>query len=101
MRISDWSSDVCSSDLVRDLEDIKGDPHLSATGFFRRRTHPDVGAFHEIQPPVKYGAMPPRDLGFAPRVDGAGAAIRPAIEARRSGERRVGRVVVRTCISRG
>src|SRR3546814_3181547 len=98
MRISDWSSDVCSSDLakakgehmsiiyseiarktpakptvewlalfaendipamaVRDLEDIKRDPHLSATGFFRPRTHPAVGAFHELQPPVISGAMP-------------------------------------------
>jgi hypothetical protein len=29
-----------------------------------------------MQPPVKYGAMAPRDLGFAPRVDGDGAVIR-------------------------
>ena len=61
---------------ARDLQDIKEDPHLAATGFFRHRTHPDVGAFHEMQPPVKYGAMPDRDLGFAPRVDGDGATIR-------------------------
>jgi crotonobetainyl-CoA:carnitine CoA-transferase CaiB-like acyl-CoA transferase len=67
---------------VRDLEDIKDDPHLVATGFFRRRAHPDVGAFHEMQPPVKYGAMPPRDLGFAPRVDGDGAAIRGELSCR-------------------
>ena len=61
---------------ARDLQDIKEDPHLAATGFFRHRKHPDVGAFHEMQPPVKYGAMPDRDLGFAPRVDGDGATIR-------------------------
>lgn len=61
---------------ARDLEDIKDDPHFVATGFFKHRDHPDVGGFHEMQPPVRYGAMPERDLGFAPRVDGDGAAIR-------------------------
>jgi len=61
---------------ARDLQDIRSDPHLAATGFFRRREHPDVGGFHEMQPPVKYGAALPRDLGFAPRIDSDGAAIR-------------------------
>lgn len=77
---AEWLALFAAHDIpamaVRDLQDIRDDPHLSATGFFRHRTHPDVGAFHEMQPPVKYGAMPPRDLGFAPRVDGDGAAIR-------------------------
>ena len=77
---AEWLALFAANDIpamaVRDLQDIRDDPHLSATGFFRHRTHPDVGAFHEMQPPVKYGAMPPRDLGFAPRVDGDGAAIR-------------------------
>ncbi|HWW56133.1 MAG TPA: CoA transferase [Sphingopyxis sp.] len=77
---AEWLALFAAHDIpamaVRDLQDIRDDPHLSATGFFRHRTHPDVGAFHEMQPPVKYGAMPPRDLGFAPRVDGDGDAIR-------------------------
>ena len=84
---AEWLALFAENDIpamaVRDLQDIKDDPHLSATGFFQRRTHPDVGAFHEMQPPVKYGAMPPRDLGFAPRVDGDGAAIRTEIRAAR------------------
>lgn len=84
---AEWLALFAANDIpamaVRDLEDIKDDPHLVATEFFRRRAHPDVGAFHEMQPPVKYGAMPPRDLGFAPRVDGDGAAIRLEIAARR------------------
>ena len=67
---------------VRDLQDIRADPHLAATGFFRHRTHPDVGGYWEMQPPVKYGAAPPRDLGFAPKIDGDGDAIRAAIAAR-------------------
>jgi crotonobetainyl-CoA:carnitine CoA-transferase CaiB-like acyl-CoA transferase len=67
---------------VRDLQDIRDDPHLAATGFFRHRTHPDVGGFYEMQPPVKYGAVSPRDIGFAPKVDGDGAAIRAELAAR-------------------
>jgi len=68
---------------ARDLQDIKDDPHLAATGFFRRRTHPDVGAYDEMQPPVKYGAAEPRDLGFAPRIDADGDAIRAEIAGER------------------
>ena len=77
---AEWLDLFAANDIpamaARDLQDIKEDPHLTATGFFKHRTHPDVGAFHEMQPPVKYGAMPDRDLGFAPRVDGDGNAIR-------------------------
>ena len=77
---AEWLEIFAANDIpamaVRDLQHIKDDPHFTATGFFRRREHPDVGGFHEMQPPVKYGAMPPRDLSFAPRVDGDGAAIR-------------------------
>lgn len=68
---------------VRDLQDIRDDPHLAATGFFRHRVHPDVGGFYEMQPPVKYGAVSPRDIGFAPKVDRDGAAIRAELAARR------------------
>lgn len=77
---AEWLDIFAANDIpamaARDLQDIRSDPHLAATGFFRRREHPDVGDFHEMQPPVKYGAAPPRDLGFAPRIDGDGAAIR-------------------------
>ena len=66
---------------ARDLQDIRDDPHFAATGFFRRREHPDVGGFYEMQPPVKYGAASPSDLGFAPKIDGDGAAIRAELRA--------------------
>ena len=83
---ADWLELFAANDrpamAARDLQDVRQDPHLVATGFFRHRTHPDAGAFHEMQPPVKYGAMPPRDLGFAPRVDGDGAAIRGELATR-------------------
>lgn len=86
---AEWLALFAANDIpamaARDLDDIKNDPHLAATGFFRRRTHPDVGGFHEMQPPVRYGAMPPRDLDFAPRVDGDGAAIRAELADTKDG----------------
>lgn len=77
---AEWLALFAANDIpamaARDLQHVREDPHFEATGFFRRRTHPDVGGFHEMQPPVRYGAMEPRDLGFAPRLDGDGVAIR-------------------------
>lgn len=77
---AEWLELFAANDIpamaARDLQDILDDPHLAATGFFRRREHPDVGGYYEMQPPVKYGAAPPRDIGFAPRVGGDGEAIR-------------------------
>ncbi|MBA3941165.1 MAG: carnitine dehydratase [Sphingopyxis sp.] len=77
---AEWLELFAANDIpamaARDLQDILEDPHFVATGYFRHRIHPDVGGFHEMQPPVRYSAAPPRDLGFAPRVDGDGAAIR-------------------------
>ncbi|WP_447762410.1 CaiB/BaiF CoA transferase family protein [Sphingopyxis panaciterrae] len=84
---AEWLAIFAAHDIpaiaARDLEDIKDDPHLVATGFFRGRVHPDVGAFQEMQPPVKYGAFTPRDIGFAPRVDGDGTAIRAEVAVRK------------------
>ena len=84
---TDWLDIFAANDIpamaVRDLDDIVSDPHLAATGFFRRREHPDVGAFVEMRPPVRYGAATPPDLGYAARIDGDGAAIRAELAARR------------------
>ncbi|ALJ12769.1 CaiB/BaiF CoA transferase family protein [Sphingopyxis macrogoltabida] len=84
---AEWLEIFAANDIpaiaVRDLEDIKDDPHLKATGFFRRRVHPDVGAFHEMRPPVRYGAAAPREPGFAPRIDGDGPAIRAEVAGKR------------------
>lgn len=84
---AEWLDLFAANDIpamsVRDLQDIKEDPHLVATGFFRHREHPQVGGFWEMQPPVRYSAAPPRDLGFAPTVGGDGDAIRAEIADRR------------------
>ena len=44
---------------VRDIADIMSDPHLHATGFFERRTHPSEGEWFAMKPPVKFGVEVP------------------------------------------
>jgi len=45
---------------VRDIADIRQDPHLEAVGFFERREHPTEGAYFDMKAPVKFSAAPPR-----------------------------------------
>src|SRR3546814_17459747 len=101
MRISDWSSDVCSSDL-RFVQ-----------------AHPAIGGGREVvaieqvraHPPVRKQPAVLKDIADAPRlwrqVDAA-AEQRPVADAdmaavgaqQRSEERRVGKECVSTCRSR-
>ncbi|PKP98414.1 MAG: carnitine dehydratase [Alphaproteobacteria bacterium HGW-Alphaproteobacteria-13] len=85
---AEWLEIFAANDIpamaVRDLEDVKDDPHLNAVGFFRRREHPEVGAFHEMRPPVRYGAAPDPQPGFAPRLDGDGPAIRAEVAGKQN-----------------
>src|SRR3546814_6956414 len=73
MRISDWSSDVCSSDLIAGK---------------------DVRAVDER--PRRIGVDRPADI----RRRGRGACQQNGGQARRSEERRVGKECVRMCRSR-
>jgi crotonobetainyl-CoA:carnitine CoA-transferase CaiB-like acyl-CoA transferase len=66
---------------VRDIEDMVDEPHLNATGFFKRRTHPSEGDYMEIQPPVRFsdaetvpGKMPSQVGEDGPAVRGRVAA---------------------------
>src|SRR3546814_3972713 len=79
MRISDWSSDVCSSDLLVD----RGEDHP-----FPHRRVARVGH---------------RGIGLAQRAQdggGIGQVVFPAFLDLRSEERRVGKECVSTCRSR-
>src|SRR3546814_3050258 len=77
MRISDWSSDVCSSDLARQGEDRDAlQSHVSRTGWQRGD-----------------------DVETTPR-DPPAQLLQTASEAARSEERRVGKECVSTCRSR-
>src|SRR3546814_13212037 len=94
MRISDWSSDVCSSDLAGRLDQGLRDDQLRIVRLAHRLQA--AGGVH----------------GVADRGDAAGAAVahladdgRPEVQAdadaQRSEERRVGKECVSTCRSRG
>jgi crotonobetainyl-CoA:carnitine CoA-transferase CaiB-like acyl-CoA transferase len=43
---------------VRDIADIRADPHLQAVNFFVRREHPTEGAYFDMKAPVRFGAVP-------------------------------------------
>jgi len=61
---------------ARDVDDVMDDPHLRATGFFRRRTHPTEGDYFEMRPPVKFSAALVCETNLPPKLDEQGVAIR-------------------------
>src|SRR3546814_19712922 len=84
MRISDWSSDVCSSDLP--LDESRG--RAARAGIQHR--HMLVQLAHEF---LRLGGI----AAAAVQLVGPGGQVIPA---RRSEERRVGKECVSTCRSR-
>src|SRR3546814_3280515 len=82
MRISDWSSDVCSSDLIGGQHGIDIEPQQQ----FGRKQHRQRGQAHE--------ARAKRDAGPARAPD---RRVIARAEIIRSAERRVGKECVRTC----
>src|SRR3546814_2034627 len=81
MRISDWSSDVCSSDLAFEVPQNEAVVEAGGDGPAAVRGHGDP--LHETAVAAQLG----------PR--------RPGRRQRRSAERRVGQECVSTCRSRG
>lgn len=61
---------------VRDLDAIREDPHLAATGFFRARTHPEEGDYVEMPLPIRFGARAVPEGSVPPGIDADGDAIR-------------------------
>jgi len=53
---------------VRDINDIMDDPHLSATGFFERRTHPTEGDYYTMKTPFHFGDYSPATLDHPPKI---------------------------------
>lgn len=64
---------------VRDLGEVIDDPHLDATGFFRRRQHPSEGSYFEQAQPVRFSARKAADTSPPPNLDQDGAAIRAEV----------------------
>src|SRR3546814_17773323 len=108
MRISDWSSDVCSSDLpdvrLHDFADLLGQLHQPDLGADALR--PDVvlaGADLLVDFAVGVRTHDPR-ISFrasSSRAEMRVPSMAHSVAARRSEERRVGKACVSTCRSRG
>ncbi|WP_292966835.1 CaiB/BaiF CoA transferase family protein [Novosphingobium sp. UBA1939] len=67
---------------VRDLQDIRRDPHLAAVDFFHHRDHPTEGGYVEMRLPIRFAAMPARDLAHPPAIDEHGPALRAEAQRR-------------------
>src|SRR3546814_5167399 len=92
MRISDWSSDVCSSDLVVQLCDTASDRRWHSPARRRVSDHRMLMASTR-SPLVEFH-------GVEKRYAGGSAAAVAALDLARSEERRVGNECVSTCRSR-
>src|SRR3546814_13069218 len=101
MRISDWSSDVCSSDLLEAQRERAFDASaeyyfgrgglISLAGYYKKATNFLYYSREGDQPLDIYGF--PGETGFVEQQRNAGAGTR-------SEERRVGQESVRPCRSR-
>src|SRR3546814_15526971 len=96
MRISDWSSDVCSSDLARST--LLGDRLGIALMRGQRAAHLDAAAGGDMLPGVTL-IIDGRRAGAA-RARPGGAVILALERDARSEERRVGKECFRTWRSR-
>src|SRR3546814_11239228 len=99
MRISDWSSDVCSSDLLEDGQAGKRQPpDRGHGGTLWKRLQWDYAVFpltkQRVTPFPAPGIQPPFGSGASFRATRAMHCIQ------RSEERRVGKGCVSTCRSR-
>src|SRR3546814_14788829 len=113
MRISDWSSDVCSSDLILRIAergDFRGD--LGAFGIGLRPAALEITGLGvdladreaDAHVPTRRFEVPPRGRASLGVVGVEQALVTPALHAGRqyprSEERRVGKECVSTCRSR-
>src|SRR3546814_20860996 len=112
MRISDWSSDVCSSDLAREagkaLRKRLRELEAEATRLTGQRDAIDAAMSDPARAPAhlaaqSMGELMKRRATIQERIDAAEAdwlTASEALEGERSEERRVGKEGVRTCRSR-
>src|SRR3546814_15273347 len=99
MRISDWSSDVCSSDLHGTLDQLVLHQYAEGVGVPGiEHHHPGAAGnqrFHRGHPECMLGARRLDDIHGDPDVDDPAHAAPPSKS--RSEERRVGKECVSTC----
>src|SRR3546814_12976374 len=94
MRISDWSSDVCSSDLIGDAPDVSGVPGAMTLADFVADFAPGEIDFARL--PFDH----PLYILYSSGTTGVPKCIVHSAGGTRSEERRVGKECVSTCRSR-
>jgi crotonobetainyl-CoA:carnitine CoA-transferase CaiB-like acyl-CoA transferase len=50
------------------LDDLETDPHLEAVGLFESYDHPDLGAYKQLRPPVKFSRSPSNIRRHPPKL---------------------------------
>lgn len=60
---------------MHDFESVLEDPHLAATGFFRREEHPSEGAIRQMAPPATWSRTMAEPERLAPRQGEHGEEI--------------------------
>src|SRR3546814_16991024 len=99
MRIIDWSSDVCSSDLIGLGRLVTG--HIEVAVRAERNDHSARVLVRRIDEGPEYGGDPEqtrnRDLEQSVFLEKVGRALQIAVKMQRSEERRVGKECVSTC----
>src|SRR3546814_12950663 len=98
MRISDWSSDVCSSDLFGVFKPALGEVLVETLRPISARFRELKNDREALDAVLARGAARARERG-RPTLDAAYKALGP-VRGRRSEERRVGKECVSTCRSR-
>ncbi len=68
------------------LDDLPGDPHLTAVGLFQRFEHPDAGAYFGLRPPVTYSKTPANIRLHPPRLGQHTEQVLAEVEDRESAE---------------
>ena len=69
---AEWSALFSAAGIpsmpLRDLADLREDPHLQDVGFFKRREHPSEGGYLALKPPVSFSAYQEERKRHAPRL---------------------------------
>src|SRR3546814_10807144 len=101
MRISDWSSDVCSSDLLDIVENFTlSSEHKAGLVKIIGQNHQVLGVNNAIASMLEARRLGHGRGGVFWQTQGSGKSFSMVFFAQRSEERRVGKECVSTCRSR-
>lgn len=89
---ADWMQALIAAAIpampVRDMADIREDPHLQATGFFRQREHHAIGSYIEMKSPVRFGGAATTSDRMPPALGEHTEEVRRDLAEKRQTKRR-------------